>query len=30
MYTVCIKNRNVRFIDDNLQNKINPFDKRMR
>ena len=30
VYTVCVKKRNVRFIDDDLQNKINPFDKRMR
>ena len=30
VYTVYVKKRNVRFIDDDLQNKINPFDKRMR
>tara|TARA_B100000767_G_scaffold100305_1_gene96290 strand:+ start:2806 stop:4632 length:1827 start_codon:yes stop_codon:yes gene_type:complete len=29
VYTVCVKSKNVRFINGDLQNKINPFDNRM-
>ena len=29
IYTVCVKSKNVRFIDNKLQKKINPFDKRL-